>query len=240
MAALLAGVLVLLGALLGFGLAARGVPRARMELAERPAIPSVPESPAPAAPAPSVPPPLDGGASDAVADGGPLEDAKSANQAPELADQMAATEAPGAASAETESYEATEQAQAEPSDQSGAATTCGVITCGAGQVCCNPSCGICTDPGASCSKVICGMPPVAASVVCGPNTCNVGQICCNPSCGVCISPGQSCDLTPCDNPPEIPFSVTCGLSTCNVGYVCCNASCGICALPGETCDDRVC
>jgi hypothetical protein len=33
--------------------------------------------------------------------------------------------------------------------------TCGTATCGAGQVCCNASCGICTDPGGFCTQQAC-------------------------------------------------------------------------------------
>jgi hypothetical protein len=33
--------------------------------------------------------------------------------------------------------------------------TCGAVTCGAGQVCCNASCGICTEPGGFCTQQFC-------------------------------------------------------------------------------------
>jgi hypothetical protein len=32
---------------------------------------------------------------------------------------------------------------------------CGKSTCAAGQVCCNSSCGICTEPGKGCIKMFC-------------------------------------------------------------------------------------
>ncbi|MBC8071042.1 MAG: hypothetical protein IAG13_22145 [Deltaproteobacteria bacterium] len=32
---------------------------------------------------------------------------------------------------------------------------CGAVTCGADEVCCNPSCGVCTSPDESCLDVIC-------------------------------------------------------------------------------------
>jgi hypothetical protein len=117
---------------------------------------------------------------------------------------------------------------------------CGLLPCAPGKVCCNPSCGICTDPGQVCSHLPCLSSTTPVSIYCGPNTCNVGQVCCNETCGTCVSPGQTCDQTPCSNPPTIPISFTCGMATCNVGMVCCNASCGICALPGETCSTEVC
>lgn len=34
-------------------------------------------------------------------------------------------------------------------------TPCGSNTCGAGQVCCNASCGICTEPGGFCIQLAC-------------------------------------------------------------------------------------
>lgn len=37
----------------------------------------------------------------------------------------------------------------------GAGVSCGKNTCAAGQTCCNPSCGICTDPGKGCIKMFC-------------------------------------------------------------------------------------
>jgi len=36
-----------------------------------------------------------------------------------------------------------------------AGTACGKNTCAAGQVCCNDSCGICTEPGKGCIKMLC-------------------------------------------------------------------------------------
>jgi hypothetical protein len=45
------------------------------------------------------------------------------------------------------------------------ATTCGAVTCPAGEVCCNASCGICTPPGGACTQQICDPP-----------TCGAGQV----------------------------------------------------------------
>src|SRR5687768_3777413 len=117
---------------------------------------------------------------------------------------------------------------------------CGATVCPAGQVCCNPSCGIFTAPGRRCSQTVCGMQLVPESVPCGPNTCNVGERCCNPSCGICVGPGESCDDRACNNPITYPESHTCGMMTCNVGLVCCNPSCGICAAPGAPCSQEPC
>ncbi len=35
-------------------------------------------------------------------------------------------------------------------------TNCGDKNCAAGDVCCNPSCGICTPPGGFCTMQVCG------------------------------------------------------------------------------------
>jgi hypothetical protein len=117
--------------------------------------------------------------------------------------------------------------------------SCGPVACTGGQVCCNASCGICTEPGASCTNKDCSRPEAPLSELCGPNTCNVGQVCCNRSCGICTAPGETCSQRRC-NGPVVPFSVTCGMNTCNVGEVCCNPSCGICAAPGASCDQKRC
>lgn len=131
-----------------------------------------------------------------------------------------------------------EPATPEPSVEVGAA--CGAVLCGRGEVCCDPSCGICTDPGGTCSHAVCNALPWSVSVTCGPNTCNVGQVCCNPSCGICTRLGESCDSRTCGWDTTIPDSVLCGPNTCNVGEVCCNASCGICTRPGQSCDQTQC
>jgi hypothetical protein len=122
---------------------------------------------------------------------------------------------------------------------------CGATVCAAGKVCCNASCGLCTNPGEACSKGLCGRPTFGQSVACGRNTCNVGELCCNTSCGICVRPGEECDSAKrcwgeVTYPQGYPESQSCGLQTCNVGLVCCNPSCGICAAPGEACTDRVC
>jgi hypothetical protein len=64
---------------------------------------------------------------------------------------------------------------------------CGANTCDVGEVCCNPSCGICAPPGVACSQVACDDGPTyPSSQACGlMSTCNVGSVCCDPSCGLC-------------------------------------------------------
>ena len=118
---------------------------------------------------------------------------------------------------------------------------CGPLTCAPGKVCCNASCGTCTDPGELCDQLVCGMSAVPESVRCGPNTCNVGEVCCNDSCGYCTLPGGTCDSKRrCFGATEYPQSQMCGMQTCNTGFVCCNPSCGICKRPGEPCTQRAC
>lgn len=44
------------------------------------------------------------------------------------------------------------------SEQAGP-VSCGAATCAAGQICCNPSCGICTPPDGMCTQQFCDGPP---------------------------------------------------------------------------------
>jgi hypothetical protein len=75
---------------------------------------------------------------------------------------------------------------------------CGPNTCNVGQVCCNPSCGTCVAPGATCDQTQCaGAPRAPTNVLCGRGQCNDGQICCNPSCGICVAPGETCSAQEC-------------------------------------------
>lgn len=45
--------------------------------------------------------------------------------------------------------------ECKPDAAAGGHVTCGKNTCAAGQVCCNASCGICTDPGGMCIQMAC-------------------------------------------------------------------------------------
>jgi hypothetical protein len=85
---------------------------------------------------------------------------------------------------------------------------CGNVTCAAGQVCCNPSCGICTAPGGSCTEQFCG-DPEPEGVACGANTCAAGEVCCNESCGICTPPDGACDQQLCGD-PEPEYGPFCG------------------------------
>lgn len=118
---------------------------------------------------------------------------------------------------------------------------CGLLSCAAGYVCCNSSCGTCVPEGESCDQTACqARVQYPVSIVCGRSTCSNGQVCCNESCGTCASPGEGCDTTPCDNAIQHPVSIACGRSTCSNGQVCCNESCGTCTSPGEACDTAPC
>jgi hypothetical protein len=162
-------------------------------------------------------PPFDAGLPDAALDASP-PDAGPANAAPTTPEDAGSA---GAAPA--------------------AGEPCGASTCAPGKVCCNASCGTCTNPGETCEKLVCGMSVVPESVRCGPNTCNVGEVCCNDSCGFCVLPGEPCDTKRrCYGATEYPQSQMCGMQTCNVGFACCNPSCGICKRPGEPCSQKAC
>ena len=111
---------------------------------------------------------------------------------------------------------------------------CGPSTmCAPGDVCCNPTCGICAAAGEACSRQDCGFASVPSSAPCGANTCNVGQVCCNSSCGICTAPGVGCSQKRCDDGPVVPFSQACGMRTCDVESVCCDATCGLCATVAD-------
>jgi hypothetical protein len=193
--------------------------------------------PGAAVPAPSPPPAMERGAEFRASDAG----ASAPNAVVEDAAEAIAEDAEAdAAGVDAEPQNFVDAGSALQPATPPPVVFCGPIPCPAGKVCCNPSCGICTDPGQECSHEPCLSSTTPVSIYCGPNTCNVGQVCCNMSCGICVSPGETCDQTPCAGAPEIPISFTCGMSTCNVGMVCCNASCGICAPPGEKCSTEVC
>lgn len=118
---------------------------------------------------------------------------------------------------------------------------CGLVTCASGDVCCNPSCGICAAEGESCDTTPCeARVQLPLSMMCGQNTCSQGEFCCNPSCGTCAPEGAACDATPCTPRITVPVSMRCGQNTCSVGEVCCNPSCGVCAAEGESCDTTPC
>ncbi len=62
-------------------------------------------------------------------------------------------------------------------------TSCGKNTCSGGQVCCNASCGICTEPGGACIQRVCDEEPPPDAEVTPPSSCAV----------VLCAPGTYCD-----------------------------------------------
>jgi hypothetical protein len=134
-----------------------------------------------------------------------------------------------------------ETVEPEPLEAERPLMACGLLTCGPGDICCDPSCGICVPEGQTCDPSVCESPvQYPFSTMCGQNTCSAGEVCCNPSCGTCVPDGQSCDPTPCAARIAVPVSMRCGQNTCSVGEVCCNPSCGTCAAEGAACDTTPC
>lgn len=144
----------------------------------------------------------------------------------------------------------------------GNGVACGAVTCGAGQVCCNASCGICTAPGETCTEQVCsdagthegsdagsdaGHTGSDAGVECGSATCAPGELCC-PGCGGAMTceaaascPDVMCEDTcdpsdPCDEESycDTPES-TCGNGTCKPRPTGCTSDCpGVCGCDGES------
>lgn len=110
----------------------------------------------------------------------------------------------------------------------GGPITCGTNICGAGEYCCNESCGTCAPIGAGCAAVECVH-------TCGGDVCadDTGNLCCADCDGsqFCPGPGGTCpaiacppvcaDGTPCDG-------TCCPSPGCDDGFYC--------AAPGEMCD----
>lgn len=116
---------------------------------------------------------------------------------------------------------------------------CGNNVCAPGQTCCNPSCGVCTNPGEVCTPKACEPTiPAPGETKCGPTTCAAGLECCNESCGICVKPGHGCTQQYCAL--EIPIERQCGKKVCPEGTTCCNPSCGICTPPGFACLQYIC
>lgn len=112
----------------------------------------------------------------------------------------------------------------------GSGVTCGNTTCGPHQVCCNPSCGICTAPDAACIQIVCDPPTGGAPSTGGASgsaTCTTvadcrlfDDYCTGCNCRalakgekdpVCSGPGVQCIIAPCDG-----HSVACRSGHCVV------------------------
>ena len=72
---------------------------------------------------------------------------------------------------------------------------CGGAVCGAGEFCCNPSCGPCAPIGGACTLQACETP---AGEPCNAVTCGAGEFCCNHSCSTCAPVGGACTAQLCE------------------------------------------
>jgi len=110
----------------------------------------------------------------------------------------------------------------------GGGEACGPNTCAKGQVCCNESCGICTEPGGFCTEQFCGDPdPDPNAPFCG----GIAGIAC-PGAGMCEdNPNDDCD-------PDNGGADCGGLCTCSGAAVLCitgtifNDDPNVCACEG--------
>jgi hypothetical protein len=140
---------------------------------------------------------------------------------------------------------------------------CGPTTCGEGLECCNESCGICVEPGGSCTEQFCEDPRAECAGFLG-LTCEGEGECvddpsddCDPAnggadcSGLCecnvgplidCAPGFVFDDSPfvCACVPLVVGGEACGDVTCAEGFECCNASCGICTPPDGACIQIAC
>ncbi len=95
---------------------------------------------------------------------------------------------------------------------------CGPVTCGAGQVCCNASCGICTAPGLACPAIACADsgPPEMYCGGRGSEECPGDMFCdLGPSCGA-ADEGGVCRPRPDGCFEDCPGVCGCdGVSYCN-------------------------
>ncbi len=121
-------------------------------------------------------------------------------------------------------------AQCEQDEQ--ATLVCGANTCVAGEMCCNPSCGICAPPGGTCTQEICDVTAPTCDLICvaGQHCALVEEQCATPPCSAapaCVA-DEACmgPIIDCAAPPD----------GCNyVGSGCVNEqwTCGelVCAPP---------
>ena len=113
---------------------------------------------------------------------------------------------------------------------------CGTNTCGAGEYCCNESCGTCSKMGEGCTKKFC-LPP---------GYCQADSDCPVPPCARPIDgitsycPIPKCIKNQCTY--QTPQPTKCGKVTCSADEYCCNESCGICInkMMGRPCNIDTC
>jgi len=107
--------------------------------------------------------------------------------------------------------------------QEGQGQACGKNTCAAGQVCCNASCGICTEPGGVCIQLACDDDD---KPTCAATTCPVGQECVEgPNGAECKDPGGS---------------ASCAATLCLEGTYCDDSSGQAKCIPLPSCKDMLC
>lgn len=106
---------------------------------------------------------------------------------------------------------------------------CGSNICGAGEVCCNASCGICTPPGGACTKQLCDPPSAqcrsdadcrAFAFMC--TGCDCLALGPNDREPVCGGPGVQCFADPCLNKKAVCDAGRCRIASapaCGSGFV---------------------
>jgi hypothetical protein len=105
-------------------------------------------------------------------------------------------------------------------------TACGDVTCGAGQVCCNASCGICTPPDGACIQLACEPQPNEE------NPCNLVD--CAPN-NVCEVVNGEATCVPVDVEPA-----SCAATLCPVNTYCDDISGNAECIPLPSCDGVRC
>jgi hypothetical protein len=97
-------------------------------------------------------------------------------------------------------------------------SACGNVTCAAGEVCCNASCGICTPPGGACIQIACdNRTPVSGGCARNANhACNSDLDCKTGGCGaeLCYNPQLGGGPTACDCTQPTGFSCGCVNNKC--------------------------
>ena len=108
-----------------------------------------------------------------------------------------------------------------------AGEACGKVTCGAGQVCCNASCGICTAPNEGCVALACTDDPPPPAVDCTTDAdCHLAADYCG-GCD-CRALGSKVGLPACQAAPVACFAYPCMQKTA----VCVpNGQCSVAAAP---------
>jgi len=122
---------------------------------------------------------------------------------------------------------------------------CGSAICGAGEYCCNPSCGLCAPLGGSCIEIAClgdgGAP------LCGASTCAASETCCpgcGPDDGICVPPRSPCPAFDCPPPPPLWTDCASALAGGSPGDACfgafsCTIESGSCCALTASCTDGV-